>query len=577
MANILLSPGVLQREIDASFIAEQPPAIGAAIIGPTVRGPVNVPVSVTSYTDFVDRFGDVLESGSGIYSYFTSIAAYNYFTNGGQNLLVTRVANGTYTSATASIPTGSGSTGPSPFAFTLATISQGALMNNSGSADSRGALPSGSINNLRVQISSPDTASGTFSLTVRRGDDTTKNNIVLETFANLSLDPLANNYISKVIGDYYFETATIDTTKTLQVYGTYPNKSRYIRVQSVGNPTPQYLVGGVARSTYTGSIPLASSGGVAIGFGGATGSVMAGATFYDKAGANANNTQGVSGSDYQTAIDLLASPTDFQFNTLLTPGLTYSEHETQMDTIIENTQDRGDNIYVLDLIKYGQTSSTAVTSQANDIDSSYAAAYWPWVQTLDPATEKYVWVPASTMIGGVYAFNDSVAEPWFAPAGINRGGLSTVTRAEIKLPQAVRDSLYQGKVNPIATFPGQGVVVYGQKTLQTAASALDRVNVRRLMIALKGFIGQVANGIVFQQNTAATRNSFLAQVNPYLETVQQRQGLYAFKVVMDEAINNPAVVDRNELVGQIYLQPTKTAEFIYLNFTLTPTGATFPA
>jgi hypothetical protein len=580
MANILLSPGVLQREIDASFIAEQPPVIGAAIIGPTVRGPVNVPVSVTSYTDFVDRFGDVLESGSGIYSYFTSIAAYNYFNNNGQSLLVVRVANeegGVYTSATASIPTGSGTTGDSPFAFTLATISQGSLMNNSGSVDSRGALVSGSINNIRVQITSPDTGSGTFSLFVRRGDDTTKNNIVLETFANLSLDPLASNYISKVIGDYSFETSNIDGVATLQVNGTYPNKSRYIRVQSVDSPTPQYLVGGVANPIYTGSIPVASSGGIAIGFGGASGEVMAGAKFYETAGDDANNTQGVSGSDYQKAIDLLASPTDFQFNAIFTPGLTYGAHKAQMNDVIENTQDRGDNIYVVDLIKYGQTSSAAVTAQANDIDSSYAAAYWPWVQTLDPATKKYVWVPASTMIGGVYAYNDSVSEPWFAPAGINRGGLSTVTRAEIKLPQATRDTLYQGKVNPIATFPGQGVVVYGQKTLQTAASALDRVNVRRLMIALKGFIGQIANGLVFQQNTAATRNSFLAQVNPYLESVQQRQGLFAFKVVMDEAINNPAVIDRNELVGQIYLQPTKTAEFIYLNFTITPTGATFPA
>ena len=573
MANILLSPGVLQREIDASFIAEQPPAIGAAIIGPTVRGPVNVPISVTSYTDFVDRFGDVLESGSGIYSYFTSIAAYNYFNNGGQNLLVTRVANGEYTSATSSIPTGSGTTGTSPTAFTLATISQGTLMNNSSSIDSRGALASGSINNIRWEVTNPDTSSGTFSLLIRRGDDTIKNKIILETYANLSLDPLANNYIAKAIGDYSFEISTIDGVATLQTFGTYPNKSRYIRVSNVNTPTPQYLIGGVANSALTGSIPKAGSGS----FSGALGSVMGGAKFYDEAGKEANNTQGLSGSDYNDAINLLASPTDFQFNTLLTPGLTYNVHETQMDTIITNTQDRGDNIYVVDLIKYGQTASSAVTAEANAIDSSYAAAYWPWVQTLDPATEKYVWVPASTMIGGVYAFNDSVAEPWFAPAGINRGGLSTVTRAEIKLPQATRDTLYQGKVNPIATFPGQGVVVYGQKTLQTAASALDRVNVRRLMIALKGFIGQVANGIVFQQNTAATRNSFLAQVNPYLETVQQRQGLYAFKVVMDEAINNPAVVDRNELVGQIYLQPTKTAEFIYLNFTLTPTGATFPA
>jgi len=573
MANILLSPGVLQREIDASFIAEQPPAIGAAIIGPTVRGPVNVPISVTSYTDFVDRFGDVLESGSGIFSYFTSIAAYNYFANNGQNLLVTRVANGTYSSATASIATGSGTAGASPTAFTLATISQGELMNNPGTPDSRGALASGSINNIRWEVTNPDTASGTFSLLVRRGDDTTKNKIILETYANLSLDPLENNYISKVIGDYSFEISAIDGVSTLQTFGTYPNKSRYIRVQTVNTPTPQYRIGGVANPIYTGSIPDPSSGS----FGGAEGTVMGGAKFYDEAGADPNNTQGLSGSDYTNAINLLASPTDFQFNVLLTPGLTYGEHEDQIDDIITNTQDRGDNIYVVDLIKYGQTASSAVTAEANAIDSSYAAAYWPWVQTLDPATEKYVWVPASTMIGGVYAFNDSVAEPWFAPAGINRGGLSTVTRAEIKLPQATRDILYQGKVNPIATFPGQGVVVYGQKTLQTAASALDRVNVRRLMIALKGFIGQVANGIVFQQNTAATRNSFLAQVNPYLETVQQRQGLYAFKVIMDENINNPAVVDRNELVGQIYLQPTKTAEFIYLNFTLTPTGATFPA
>jgi phage tail sheath protein FI len=180
------------------------------------------------------------------------------------------------------------------------------------------------------------------------------------------------------------------------------------------------------------------------------------------------------------------------------------------------------------------------------------------------------------MIGGVYAYNDSVSEPWFAPAGINRGGLSTVIRAEQKLPQSSRDALYSGKVNPIATFPGTGTVVYGQKTLQTQASALDRVNVRRLLIALKSYISQVANNLVFEQNTIATRNQFLSQVNPYLESVQQRQGLYAFKVIMDDSNNTPDVIDRNQLVGQIYIQPTKTAEFIYLDFNILPTGATFP-
>jgi len=181
------------------------------------------------------------------------------------------------------------------------------------------------------------------------------------------------------------------------------------------------------------------------------------------------------------------------------------------------------------------------------------------------------------MIPGVYAYNDSVSEPWFAPAGINRGGLATVITAERKVSSTNRDTLYEGNINPIATFPGTGVVVYGQKTLQRRASALDRVNVRRLLIALKSYISQIALGLVFDQNTIATRNNFLAAVNPYLESVQQRQGLYAFKVVMDSSNNTPDVIDRNQLIGQIYLQPTKTAEFIYLDFNILPTGATFPS
>ena len=275
-------------------------------------------------------------------------------------------------------------------------------------------------------------------------------------------------------------------------------------------------------------------------------------------------------------IDLFSNTDDYKFNALYTPGLWSKDHSAQTNLIVSNTQDRGDNIYIVDLDKYG-SSISAITTEANvGFDTSYAAAYWPWCQIKDPATGKNVWVPASTMVAGVYAYNDKVAEPWFAPAGINRGGLSRVIRAEQKLNQANRDTLYLNKVNPIATFPGVGVVVYGQKTLQSAASALDRVSVRRLLIQLKSYISQVALNLVFEQNTAATRNQFLSQVNPYLETVQQRQGLYAFKVIMDDTNNTPDIIDRNELIGQIYLQPTKTAEFIYLDFNITPTGATFP-
>jgi phage tail sheath protein FI len=275
-------------------------------------------------------------------------------------------------------------------------------------------------------------------------------------------------------------------------------------------------------------------------------------------------------------INLLSNQDDYKFNLLVTPGLWYNGHSAKMATIVSNTQNRGDNIFVMDLVNYNSTV-TAVTAEAANVNSSYAAAYWPWVQTNDPATGKNVWVPASTMLPGVYAFNDAAGEPWFAPAGINRGGMSTVIRVEQKLSQSNRDTLYLGKVNPIATFPGNGVVVYGQKTLQQKASALDRVNVRRLLIELKNYISQIGLGLVFEQNTIATRNSFLAQVNPYLDSIQQRQGLYAYKVVMDDTNNTADVIDRNQLVGQIYIQPTKTAEFIYLTFNVTPTGATFPA
>jgi phage tail sheath protein FI len=275
-------------------------------------------------------------------------------------------------------------------------------------------------------------------------------------------------------------------------------------------------------------------------------------------------------------LSLLANQDDYRYNVLVTPGLTNQSHASQISTALLNTQQRGDAIYVLDLVDYGQTI-TSTTTQANSRNSSYGASYWPWLQTIDPDTGDQVWVPASTMIPGVYAFNDNASEPWFAPAGINRGGLTTVIRPERKLSQANRDTLYSNKVNPIASFPGVGTVVYGQKTLQRQASALDRVNVRRLLIALKSYISQVAQNLVFEQNTAATRNNFLAQVNPYLESVVQRQGLYAFKVVMDDSNNTPDVIDRNQMVGQIYLQPTKTAEFIYLDFNILPTGATFPA
>ena len=584
MASTLISPGVLSIENDQSFITQQPITVGAAIIGPTVLGPVEIPTVVTSYSDYKNKFGSTFISGSQVYTYFTSIAAFNYFNNGGESLLVARVVSGSFTSAFTSA---SSATTPTPNgcgilslnnseSIVLSTLTQGTIMNSSSSLDASGSLnASGSTNNIRWQIANNDTASGTFSLIIREGDDNTNNQVTLETWTDLSMDPTAPNYVSRVIGNQVRAYNAVDNQIT--VTGDFPNASKYVYVSAVKTPTPLYFDNtGIAKSQFTASIPANASGS----FTGATGNLFgSGATYYNNILLSSTNVQGLLSSSYDNMINLLSNQDDYRFNVLMTPGLFANAAalgSSQVTSIINNTMNRGDSIYVADLVPFS-SSITEVVNAANAKNTSYAASYWPWVQTVDPDSAQLVWVPASVMVGGVYAYNDSVSEPWFAPAGINRGGLNSVVRAEKKLSQAQRDTLYQNKVNPLATFPGTGVVVYGQKTLQTQASALDRVNVRRLLIALKSYISQVAQNLVFEQNTIATRNQFLSQVNPYLESVQQRQGLYAFKVIMDDSNNTADVIDRNQMVGQIYIQPTRTAEFIYLDFNILPTGAVFPA
>ena len=770
MAETLISPGVLARENDQSFVTSQPVERGAALIGPTALGPVERPTLISSFSSYQAIFGGAIQSGSNEYTYLTSIAANQYFQNGGNSLLVTRVASGsnanwssavsttiqnniesttaglqgnllsglqpnqgsgsaaptTYsnvalvtdtgagTGATANVTTsnsngmlivgtltlGSGGTGlvddtydnvvlggsttgtganatvvvsgnavtsvtisrvvPGGYvvgdqltidatalggtgtytlgaltqpqilteissviivqdgtnyatgdtlsisaadigtpaveptfiltdamienkrAFTLETVSEGVVMNNtyplgsdtSGTQLTGGALVSGSAQNLRWQITSVNTSSGVFSLAIRRGNDDTNRPVVLESYNNISLDPFAPNYISRAIGDISTTLITEGEDTFLQESGSFPQISSYVRVKAVNSPTPHYFENnGIAKDEFTSSLPQLGSGS----FDGAVGSnipVGRVANFYQNI--NATDSQGLVGSDYTNAIALMSNQDDYQYNVISTPGLTNQTHATQITSLMNTSIQRGDSIAVIDLVGYNQPIN-AVVNQAGGIDNSYSATYWPWLQTIDPNSGQLVYIPASTFIPGVYAFTDASSDPWFAPAGITRGGMGQVVRAERKLTSTNRDTLYEANVNPIATFPQQGVVVFGQKTLQKAASALDRINVRRLLITLKDYISQIADNLVFEQNTIATRQNFLTQVNPYLESVQQRQGLYAFKVVMDEQNNTPDVIDRNELVGQIFLQPTRTAEFILLDFNVLPTGATFPA
>ena len=693
MAETLLSPGVLTRENDQSQITQGPITAGAAIIGPTVSGPVRIPTLVTSYSDYLNKFGGSFISGGASYEYLTSISAYNYFQQGGNTLLVTRAVSGTFAPATSSVSnniasvvggfasasfvTQSSSTGswnnilitgntnfggvnyiirnnpylatgsyqydsfnnyldlgvgdgdfdginaitstsqwatlllngintfsseigslvtaslssnriiftsrqagtiynnlsltssygigfPTSSAFAggtdstpstvlvLETLSQGDINNSFSIEGTNGILPSGSSVNIRYEILNVNSGSGTFDLLVRRGDDNSNSKVILEQWTGLSLDPNQSNYIEAVIGN---QSTTTDNGY-VQTTGDYTNKSRYLRVKSVVYTTPNYFDNnGTPVSAYTASLPIAQSGS----FGGAAGSNC--------------GVYGLSNSDYTSSITLLGNTDEFKFNIITTPGITATTGNSVITSITNMAEDRGDCIAIVDMSAFGNNVATVI-SNATSVDSSYAAAYYPWVQISAPNTGKLTWVPPSTIIPSVYAYNDRVGAPWFAPAGFTRGGLSVV-QAERKLSPSDRDTLYAGKVNSLATFPGQGVVAYGQKTLQKKASALDRVNVRRLLIELKSYIGQVANGLVFEQNTAATRNRFLRQVNPYMDSIQQRQGVYAYKVVMDESNNTADVIDRNQLLGQIFIQPTRTAEFIILDFNVTPTGASF--
>ena len=585
MAETLISPGVLARENDISFIAPAPLEAGAAIIGPTVKGPVEEPTLVTSYGQYQRIFGTTFESGSTKEEFLTSIAVQSYFNQGGPSVLVTRVVTGSFAAASnTTIASGTGSvTNP----FTIQTIGKGAIYNNhtsstySGSLEenSDGSLKSGSADNLRWEITNINSAQGTFSLLVRRGDDSSKNKVILETFNDLSLDPNSEGYIEAVIGNQTKTKSTDGSTTYIATSGEYVNRSNYIRIASVNNQTLNYLSNdGITINSSSAGIgygtllPTAQSGS----FFGATGTnFVAGVANNYFGDIDGTRSQGFQGGEYADAIAILENKDEYVFNIISAPGLIYEfgEHKTQLDSIISLAETRGDAIAVIDLQNYGATVANT-TGTAATVNTSYAAAYWPWLQTLS-ATGRSEWIPASVVIPGVYAFTDGAAAPWFAPAGLTRGGIGNVIQAEKKLTRSQRDTLYASNVNPIATFPGQGINVFGQKTLQKKKSALDRVNVRRLLIELKKFVGDVSRTLVFEQNTTTTRNAFLAQVNPYLESVVQRQGLYAYRVVMDDSNNTPDVIDRNQLIGQIFIQPAKTVEFVILDFTIEPTGATF--
>ena len=277
---------------------------------------------------------------------------------------------------------------------------------------------------------------------------------------------------------------------------------------------------------------------------------------------------------YYDAMRKLSNPEDTPSGLITTPGIDYTNNLVLVNKAIQMVEnDKRDSLYVVTSSNpTNQTVDGAVTNLENAaLNSSYTATYWPWVRYNDTENNVRIYLPPTTEIVRNMAKTDNVSFPWFATAGYNRG-MMEVDRARIKLSQTNRDDLYEARLNPIATFNGIGVVIWGQKTLQTTASALDRINVRRLMLHLSTRIKQVAIQLVFEQNDDIVRQQFLALVNPILEDVRRDRGLNDFQVQLNDDV---AELDTNSLTGKIFVKPTRTLEFIELEFNITPTSVSF--
>ena len=301
------------------------------------------------------------------------------------------------------------------------------------------------------------------------------------------------------------------------------------------------------------------------------------------------------------AIQSIKDPEILEYNIATIPGMT---NATLTKLLVDNCEDRGDALAIIDLENDGAgtgmyqpntenktTEKDRVDNQNIDtvrtklkdreINSSYGCTYYPWVQIRDDNTAAILKVPPSVVALGAMSFSEAQQAPWFAPAGFTRGGLSNgaiglnVVGVTHKLTSEDRDKLYEANVNPIATFPSEGIVVFGQKTLQVTPSALDRINVRRLLILLKKEVSNIAATTLFEQNQQATWLNFSTRVKRFLTGVKSQLGLTDFKVVLDETTTTPDLIDRNVMYAKIFLKPARSIEFIALDFIIADSGASF--
>jgi hypothetical protein len=489
-----------------------------------------------------------------------------------------------------------------------------------------------------IAVSADPNAYAKFNIIVRAWDDTERTPVILESYLNVTLDPNASNYIGRVIGDKYQEyDSNLGKVVEMGDFPSLSNYIRVQIASSVANdaiipstapagheaifetiagftgyrlPAATYTYSNTGSAAYSGfnyydtdninylahvpqeavagnntifTLPVNDNKFILPLQGGSDGMSF---SVIKKSGVNMS-TDGTNwfGFDLSTstsggsmafkkALDILSNESAYSFNLLVLPGVTEQYHGAVTSYATTVVESRKDAVIITDLTGISANVKEAVSIAAG-LDSTYAATYYPWVKVKSVTTGKDVYMPPSVAVPAAFAYNDKVAASWYAVAGTARGGLGKVTDVKNSLSRLEIAKLYAAGINSIVKKNNVGVVIWGQKTTQNVDTALTGLNVRRGLIEIKNYVINVAEGLLWENNTTTTRNSFLTQVNPYLENVQSRQGLYAFRVIMDETNNSNADIDRGILRGRVRIQPTIAIEYVDLTFNITPTGVTF--
>lgn len=608
---IMISPGVKTRELDFSMYASAVSTTIVGMVGGASKGPIGIPTYVTNPTEFVNIFGEPTSEGD-----YGAISAMLYLLKGNA-LWYVREENGTAVQPQVTFD----GIGSDVAQVETATVTGSATADADVVVTVTGANITGSPKAINVPVLTGDTAddvAGKIRTALGLDADITSAYTVGGTGADITLTAIDTNLGT----DATLNVAIDGTTNTTGVADAptsadttvgeddptvadiltikYKDKGTYGEKYSVAITNASGLdftftsyEGGVVRESFSASLDDTSAKYIAnkssvdfefeVNLQTAVSIVNASKT------ALAGGSNGLPLTDAQIigvgnrGLNALANPNVIDITVLAVPG---RSEATIINKMLQLCEDRADCFAIIDppigltptdVLSFHNGTLGGLTDPTFPLDNSFGAMYYPWVKVTNPSTAQTEWVPPSAVALGAFAINDEVANPWFAPAGLTRGRLDLVLGVERDLTELEMDSLYgnDNAINPIINFRRQGYVIWGQRTLQREDSALDRINVRRLMLYVRKLVSASSAYVVFEQNDVGTWTRWTNMVTPYLESIKNGRGVYEYRVQMDSSTVTADHIDRNEMPGKILIRPTKTAEFVVIDFVLKSTGADF--